>query len=121
MIPWYNERICLNVLAKDHHNAIDIYEAMDGHVLVGVLSTRYPSLEVAVPDLKQYQAEIKDAVSLGLGLGIQTNGVRLRRLRKKSYRCISIRCSVPWDIHVRIQVMCRSSIVSFRQVAKSGM
>ena len=69
MIPWYNERICLNVLAKDHQNAIDIYEAMEGHVLVGVLSTRYPSLEVAVPDLKQYQAEIKDAVSLGLGAG----------------------------------------------------
>lgn len=69
MIPWYRDRVCLNVLAKDHQNAIAIHKAMEGHVLVGVLSTRYPSLHDATPDLRQYQAEIEDAVSIGLGAG----------------------------------------------------
>ena len=35
---YYSDRVCLNVLAGSKENAVDIYEAAEGHVLVGVLS-----------------------------------------------------------------------------------
>lgn len=46
---FYRDRVCLNVLAGSKANASAIYEAAEGHVLVGVLSKtilmwRVPSL-----------------------------------------------------------------------------
>ena len=39
LVPnYYRDRVCLNVLAGSRQNAVDIYEAAEGHVLVGVLS-----------------------------------------------------------------------------------
>ena len=35
---FYRDRVCLNVLAGSKANASAIYEAAEGHVLVGVLS-----------------------------------------------------------------------------------
>lgn len=35
---FYRDRVCLNVLAGSRANASAIYEAAEGHVLVGVLS-----------------------------------------------------------------------------------
>lgn len=37
---FYRDRVCLNVLAGSKDNARDIYEAAEGHVLVGVLSKK---------------------------------------------------------------------------------
>ncbi len=34
---FYRDRVCLNVLAGSKDNASEIYEAAEGHVLVGVL------------------------------------------------------------------------------------
>lgn len=64
-----NDKICLNVLANSIKNAKDIYEATEGHVLVGLLSANYESVDDAVQDMKAYHQEINGAVSVGLGAG----------------------------------------------------
>ncbi|GGA26314.1 2-dehydro-3-deoxy-phosphogluconate aldolase [Paenibacillus physcomitrellae] len=66
---FYNNRVALNVLAKDIANAKEVFEAAQGHVLVGVLSKDYATVELAVEAMKAYGREIEDAVSIGLGAG----------------------------------------------------
>lgn len=66
---FYKNRVCINVLANSIENAKEIYEAIDGHILVGLLSKNYPSVEAAVEDMKLYAKEINNAVSVGLGAG----------------------------------------------------
>lgn len=66
---FYRDRVCLNVLAGSKENASDIYAAAEGHVLVGVLSKNYPSVESAVADMREYAALIDNALSVGLGAG----------------------------------------------------
>ncbi|WP_397351686.1 2-dehydro-3-deoxy-phosphogluconate aldolase [Oceanobacillus kimchii] len=66
---FYNGRICLNVLAADITNAKEIYEATDGHVLIGLLSSNYNSVHEALEDIKVYDKELDGAISLGLGGG----------------------------------------------------
>lgn len=69
-IPNYlNDKVCLNVLANSLENAIDVYQAAKGHVLVGLLSKNYATVEDAVSDMKIYAQEIHNAVSVGLGAG----------------------------------------------------
>lgn len=65
----YKNRAALNVLAGNIENAREVYEAAEGHVIVGVLSKNYPDAETAVAAMKEYGAAIKDAVSIGLGAG----------------------------------------------------
>lgn len=65
----YRERVALNVLAKDIDNAKEIFAAAEGHVLVGVLSKDYATVEEAVTAMKAYGKEIDEAVSIGLGAG----------------------------------------------------
>ncbi|WP_195574252.1 2-dehydro-3-deoxy-phosphogluconate aldolase [Paenibacillus sp. 1001270B_150601_E10] len=65
----YKGRAALNVLANSVENAKEIYEAAESHVLVGVLSKDYPTVEAAVKAMKEYGAAIEDAVSIGLGAG----------------------------------------------------
>lgn len=66
---FYKGRTALNVLAKDIANAKEIFTAAEGHVLVGVLSKDYKTVEEAVMAMKQYGQEIEEAVSIGLGAG----------------------------------------------------
>lgn len=65
----YRGRAALNVLAGSKANAKEIYEAAEGHVVVGVLSKNYPDAATAVTAMREYGAEIDDAVSIGLGAG----------------------------------------------------
>lgn len=69
MIPYLNDRICINVLAHDLENAKEIYEAAEGHVVVGVLSINYPTVEEAVTDMNRYAAALDNNLSIGLGAG----------------------------------------------------
>ena len=62
-------RICLNVLGNSLENAKDIFDATQGHVLVGLLSKSYDSVELAVEDMNRYMKHIDGAVSVGLGAG----------------------------------------------------
>ncbi|ADO50159.1 2-dehydro-3-deoxy-phosphogluconate aldolase [[Enterobacter] lignolyticus] len=66
---FYRDRVCLNVLAGSKANASAIYEAAEGHVLVGVLSKNYPDVATAVADMREYAALIDNALSVGLGAG----------------------------------------------------
>ncbi|VTP67652.1 Protein of uncharacterised function (DUF1341) [Serratia rubidaea] len=51
---YYRDRVCLNVLAGSKDNAQEIYDAAEGHVLVGVLSKNYPDVASAVADMQRY-------------------------------------------------------------------
>lgn len=66
---FYKNQVALNVLANSIENAKEVFEAAEGHVLVGVLSKDYPTVEAAVAAMKEYGAAIDDAVSIGLGAG----------------------------------------------------
>ncbi|MFJ5623178.1 KDGP aldolase family protein [Peribacillus loiseleuriae] len=66
---FYRNRVALNVLANSIENATEIFEAAEGHVLIGVLSKDYPNVETAVLDMKAYGKAIDEAVSIGLGAG----------------------------------------------------
>jgi uncharacterized protein (TIGR03581 family) len=66
---FYNNKICLNVLVNSIKNAKEVYEAAEGHVLGGILSKNYKTVEAAVEDMKKYSEEINNAVSVGLGAG----------------------------------------------------
>jgi len=66
---FYHDRVCLNVLAGSIDNASAIYEAAEGHVLVGVLSKNYPDIDSAVAEMRQYAQRIDNALSVGLGAG----------------------------------------------------
>lgn len=66
---FYRDRVCLNVLAGSKQNASDIWQAAEGHVLVGVLSKNYDSVASAVVDMSEYAALIDNALSVGLGAG----------------------------------------------------
>ncbi|KON69048.1 2-dehydro-3-deoxyphosphooctonate aldolase [Peribacillus butanolivorans] len=64
-----NNRVALNVLANSVENAVEVFEAAEGHVLVGVLSKDYPTVEASVTAMKEYGVAIDEAVSIGLGAG----------------------------------------------------
>lgn len=66
---FYRNRVCLNVLAGSKQNARDVWEAAEGHVLVGVLSKDYGDVDSAVTDMREYAALIDNALSVGLGAG----------------------------------------------------
>ena len=66
---FYRDRVCLNVLAGSKDNASALFEAAEGHVLVGVLSKNYPDVASAVADMREYAARIDNALSVGLGAG----------------------------------------------------
>ncbi|WP_085524448.1 2-dehydro-3-deoxy-phosphogluconate aldolase [Tuberibacillus sp. Marseille-P3662] len=66
---FYKGRVALNGLANSIENAKAIFEAAEGHILVGVLSKNYPTVDDAVAAMKAYGKEIDDAVSIGLGAG----------------------------------------------------
>lgn len=65
----YKGRVALNVLASSIDNAKEVFEAAEGHVVVGVLSKNYPNAEEAVIAMRQYGEAIDNAVSIGLGAG----------------------------------------------------
>ncbi|MEG0284621.1 MAG: KDGP aldolase family protein [Vagococcus sp.] len=66
---FYQDRICLNVLANSVENAKACYEAAEGNVVLGVLSKNYATDEEAISDMKKYQEATDNALSVGLGAG----------------------------------------------------
>ncbi|MGL4860727.1 MAG: 2-dehydro-3-deoxy-phosphogluconate aldolase [Enterobacteriaceae bacterium] len=66
---YYQGRVCLNVLAGGLQNAKEVYEAAQGHVVVGVLSKDYADIASAVEGMQQYAAVVNNALSIGLGAG----------------------------------------------------
>lgn len=66
---FYHDKLCLNVLANHVENAKEIYEATEGHVIIGLLSSAYTSVEQAVHSIETYANAVEGAISLGLGSG----------------------------------------------------
>ncbi|KIS03994.1 2-dehydro-3-deoxy-phosphogluconate aldolase [Paucilactobacillus wasatchensis] len=66
---YLDDKICLNVLANSVENAKECYEAAEGHVVLGVLTKNYDRDEAAIEDMKKYQQETNNALSVGLGAG----------------------------------------------------
>lgn len=66
---FYQDRVCLNVLANSVENAKEVYQAAEGYVVVGVLSKNYPDNDSAIAGMREYAAAIDNAISVGLGAG----------------------------------------------------
>lgn len=57
-IPNYlHDQVCLNVLANSVENAVECYEAAEGHILLGVLSKNYETDEAAIADMKNIKQQ----------------------------------------------------------------
>lgn len=77
---YYQNRICLNVLAHSVENAKECYAAAEGHVVLGVLSKNYDSDEAAISAMKEYQAATNNALSVGLGAGDPNQSAMVSRI-----------------------------------------
>lgn len=66
---FYRDRICLNVLASDADNMREIYDATEGNVLIGVLSSKFDAVDKAVDSIKNFNRITNGNISLGLGAG----------------------------------------------------
>lgn len=78
----YKNKAALNVLANSIENAKEVFEASEGHVIVGVLSKDYPNAGAAVEAMQAYGREIEDAVSIGLGAGDNRQGAVVAEIAK---------------------------------------
>ncbi|WNJ80243.1 2-dehydro-3-deoxy-phosphogluconate aldolase [Cedecea neteri] len=67
-INFYRQRVAINVLAKDIANAREIYEAAEGHAVIGVLSAQFDSVEDGINEIQRWMAEVP-SISVGLGAG----------------------------------------------------
>lgn len=67
-INFYRQRVAINVLAKDIANAREIYDAAEGHAVIGVLSAQFATVEEGVQEVKRWMAQVP-SISVGLGAG----------------------------------------------------
>lgn len=98
---FYRDRVCLNVLAGSKDNAREIYEAAEGHVLVGVLSKNYPDVASAVADMREYAKLIDNALSVGLGAGDPNQSAMVSEISRQCSRSTLTRSSPAWLPAVR--------------------
>lgn len=69
-LSFYRDRVAINVLAHDLANAEAVFHAADGHAAVGLLSSRFATIEEGVRCARQWQERV--CVSVGLGAGDPT-------------------------------------------------
>ena len=79
---YYKNRVALNVLAGSIQNAEDIYQAAEGHVVVGVLTKNYDTDEAAIEDMKRDHAVSQIGLSGGLGAGDPNQSAMVSRVSK---------------------------------------
>lgn len=75
-INFYRNRVAINVLAKDIANAREIFDAAEGHAVIGVLSAQFSSVDED-PEVKRWMAEIP-SISVGLGRVTRRSITKLR-------------------------------------------
>lgn len=66
---FYKECVVLNVLVNSIENVKEVFEVVEGYVLVGVLFKDYFIVEEVVKVMKEYGKEIEEVVLIGLGVG----------------------------------------------------
>lgn len=67
-LPLLQDRVVLNLLAKNKANAREVWDATEGHVLVGVMLADYPTVEAAAEQVRSLR-EVVPVASVGLGAG----------------------------------------------------
>ncbi|EPG4962169.1 TPA: 2-dehydro-3-deoxy-phosphogluconate aldolase [Citrobacter amalonaticus] len=67
-INFHRQRVAINVLAKDIANAREIYDAAEGHAVIGILSAQFSSVDEGVQEVKRWMADVP-SISVGLGAG----------------------------------------------------
>ncbi|MBJ9113332.1 2-dehydro-3-deoxy-phosphogluconate aldolase [Citrobacter sp. FDAARGOS_156] len=67
-INFYRNKVAINVLAKDIANAREIYDAAEGHAVIGILSAQFSSVEEGVKEVKRWMTDVP-SISVGLGAG----------------------------------------------------
>lgn len=67
-LPLLNNRVAINLLAKDPANAKSVWDATEGHALVGVMLANYPQVEDAIAQVRALQT-VLPVVSVGMGAG----------------------------------------------------
>lgn len=60
--------MAINVLAKDIANAGEIYDAAEGHAVIGILSAQFSSIDEGVQEVKRWMADVP-SISVGTGAG----------------------------------------------------
>ncbi|WP_066496304.1 2-dehydro-3-deoxy-phosphogluconate aldolase [Abyssisolibacter fermentans] len=65
---FYKGKVAVNYLAKDADNAKEVFDAMDGNTVIGLLSKNFDTVEEAVEEGKKYLEKIP-VISIGLGAG----------------------------------------------------
>jgi 2-dehydro-3-deoxy-phosphogluconate aldolase len=66
-ISFYQDRVAINVLARDLDNAEAVHRAADGHAVIGLLSNRFDSVEQGIAVARRWQQKVKLSVGLGAG------------------------------------------------------
>src|SRR5699024_9606093 len=61
----------------------EIYEATEGHVLIGVLSSNFATVAEAKEKIAVYNKTVNGAVSLGLGAGDPRQGEMVANISKE--------------------------------------
>ncbi|MFT8667701.1 MAG: KDGP aldolase family protein [Liquorilactobacillus ghanensis] len=79
---YYKNKVAINVLAGSIKNAEEIYQAAEGHVVVGLLTKNYASDDLAINDMKEYQSVVNNAISVGLGAGDPNQSAMVSRVSK---------------------------------------
>lgn len=67
-ISFYQDKVCVNLLARDLENAVEVMDVLEGHGLVGVLTKDYETVEACVAVVEEYLKYMAN-VSVGLGGG----------------------------------------------------
>ncbi|MEA5010115.1 MAG: KDGP aldolase [Angelakisella sp.] len=67
-LDFYRDKVIVNLLARDLDNAVEVADVLDGHVLVGVLTKNYSTVNSCVSVVKEYMKKLTN-VSVGLGAG----------------------------------------------------
>ncbi|MBG9774820.1 KDGP aldolase [Brevibacillus laterosporus] len=76
-----NVKVRVNLLARDAENAKDIMEILNGQVLVGIMVKSFPSVELAVEKVEEYQ-RVGIPVSVGLGAADPTQWKKVADVAK---------------------------------------
>ncbi|ATO51828.1 KDGP aldolase [Brevibacillus laterosporus] len=76
-----NVKVRVNLLARDPENAKDIMEILNGQVLVGIMVKSFPSVELAVEKVEEYQ-RAGIPVSVGLGAADPTQWKKVADVAK---------------------------------------
>lgn len=65
---FYKNKVVVNLLARDLENAKEVQDVLNGHVVIGILSKKFKTVEEGVRYVKTYQKDI-NTISIGLGDG----------------------------------------------------